>query len=54
MSVSKLEADKRAAPKPGYEPPAVVVLGTVAELTHGGTVQPESDGHGFAGATGSF
>jgi hypothetical protein len=54
MGVSERKPDQQKAPRPGYEPPAVTVLGTVAELTRGGTVQPESDGHGFAGATGSF
>jgi hypothetical protein len=36
-----------------YEPPRLTVLGTLAHLTHGGSVGP-SDGAGFAGATGSI
>lgn len=36
-----------------YEPPTIVRLGTLAELTHGGTVGPD-DGLGGAGGEGSL
>ena len=36
-----------------YEPPALVVLGTLAELTRGGEAGPD-DGFGGAGDVGSF
>jgi hypothetical protein len=38
---------------PGYDPPAVSRLGTLAELTQGGTTGP-SDGFGNAGDMGSI
>jgi hypothetical protein len=44
------EADTPA----GYEPPRLVVLGTVAQLTAGGTELSQSDGYGGAGASGSM
>lgn len=37
-----------------YEPPAVTSLGSLAELTRGGDVEPNGDGAGFAGASGSI
>jgi hypothetical protein len=37
----------------GYEPPRLTVLGTLADLTAGGTVG-EFDGSGEAGASGSI
>ena len=51
-------AETRATPvdaeRPaGYLPPAVSCLGTLAELTHGGTTGPP-DGFGSAGDTGSI
>jgi hypothetical protein len=39
-------------PPSRYEPPHLTDLGTLAQLTHGGTVGL-SDGVGFAGAAGS-
>jgi hypothetical protein len=36
----------------GYERPRLTVLGTVSEVTQGGTVSGNSDGYGFAGASG--
>ncbi len=38
----------------GYERPRLTVLGSVSELTHGGNVSGNSDGFGFAGASGSI
>jgi len=39
-------------PEPGYTPPRLTKLGTLAELTHGGNVSNQSDGIGFAGGSG--
>ncbi len=39
----------RTAP---YAPPRLLVLGTLAELTAGGTVSDQPDAHGFAGGSG--
>lgn len=38
----------------GYEPPRLVVLGSLEELTRGGDVSGLSDGFGVAGATGQL
>jgi hypothetical protein len=35
----------------GYEPPRLVDLGTLAELTRGGTTSMQSDGMGTAGGS---
>jgi hypothetical protein len=40
-------------PDGAYRPPAIVVLGTLAALTRGGTTGP-SDGNGFAGDSGTL
>jgi hypothetical protein len=37
-----------------YEPPGIVRLGTLADLTRGGGVPSPSDGFGAAGDTGSL
>lgn len=39
-------------PAPAYEPPSLTVLGSLAELTRGGSVGAASDGFGTAGASG--
>jgi hypothetical protein len=39
---------------PGYEPPRLTVLGTLAELTAGGNVSSQADGVGFAGGSGTL
>jgi hypothetical protein len=36
----------------GYERPRLTVLGTVSELTQGGTVSGNSDGYGYSGGSG--
>ncbi len=36
----------------GYERPCLTILGTVSEITQGGTVSGNSDGYGFSGASG--
>jgi hypothetical protein len=48
-------ADDCGAPadRVAYEPPTVVVLGTLAQLTQGGDTEPD-DGNGGAGDIGSF
>lgn len=38
---------------PPYTPPRLIVLGTLQQLTRGGTVGP-SDGNGGAGASGTL
>jgi hypothetical protein len=38
---------------PAYHPPRLLVLGSVSELTRGGTTGP-SDGYGYAGASGNL
>jgi hypothetical protein len=38
----------------GYEPPRVTDLGTLTELTAGGTASGQSDGFGFAGGSGTL
>jgi hypothetical protein len=39
---------------PTYEPPSLTVLGSLAELTRGGSVGAASDGFGTAGASGAL
>jgi hypothetical protein len=48
-------ADDRGAPadRVAYEPPTMVVLGTLAQLTQGGDL-PSDDGFGGSGDSGSF
>jgi hypothetical protein len=48
-AVSPSEAD----PSGGYEPPRLLDLGTLAQLTAGGTMLSQADGFGGAGASGS-
>jgi hypothetical protein len=43
----------RCAPQSDYEPPTLVKLGTLTELTLGGDVPPNDDGYGDAGVTGT-
>ncbi len=45
-----LAGDERA----GYEPPRLVLLGSLHDLTRGGDVSGPSDGFGAAGAYGSL
>jgi hypothetical protein len=47
--------DQGAGARPGrhYEPPAVTYLGTLHELTLGGTAPAPSDGYGGAGGSGT-
>ncbi|MGO9957461.1 MAG: lasso RiPP family leader peptide-containing protein [Solirubrobacteraceae bacterium] len=42
------------APDAAYQPPALTVLGTLADLTRGGNVSTQSDGLGFAGGSGTI
>jgi len=51
MTDQELTGDK-SAPVARYEPPTITRLGTLAELTLGGTVGPD-DGLGGAGDEGS-
>ena len=37
-----------------YQPPRITVLGTLADLTAGGTEPTEDDGFGGAGASGTI
>jgi hypothetical protein len=46
-------ADSAVAAHP-YEAPRLTSLGTLADLTRGGSEVTEPDGNGFAGASGSF
>ncbi len=41
-------------PDAAYQPPALNVLGTLADLTRGGNVSTQSDGLGFAGGSGTI
>ena len=49
------EPGQGAGARPGrrYEPPAITYLGTLHELTLGGTEVQPSDGYGGAGGTGT-
>lgn len=48
-----MNVDLEQIPVPRYDPPALRRLGTLAELTQGGTVGLD-DGLGGAGGTGSI
>lgn len=47
------DKDTGTCPDDSYEPPAIAYLGTLRELTLGGTTPPD-DGVGGAGGTGSL
>ncbi len=47
-------AAERRGPGSTYRPPHIVLLGGLDELTRGGTVSSQSDGSGFAGASGTI
>ncbi|WP_194821410.1 lasso RiPP family leader peptide-containing protein [Micromonospora sp. S-DT3-3-22] len=47
-SLRDIDATPTASETPGYRPPTVTRLGTLAELTQGGTVGPD-DGLGGQG-----
>lgn len=45
------QSGPQSNPSAGYEPPRLTVLGSLADLTAGGSVG-EDDGSGYAGASG--
>lgn len=54
MNTDEIDESVRDGSLPAYEPPAVRELGSLAELTLGGTGDGVPDGFGYSGAVGSI
>ncbi len=52
-SVPSRAVHASSSPSQSYQRPQLTRLGTLAELTHGGSVSAQSDGFGFAGGSGT-